>query len=195
LWGQREKTPPKNPTPEVAGETVALAERIQTVGQSLIAANPFLGLQPNFYVLTTREKSIGHPDSFGVFLSEPMILACQTKEDLATVLALELATMVIEQKNIARLGLPDPTAALIQGDDHSLNIAADPNAKVVAISKPRENEASGETPVDLAKRILVAAGFGTEKVDIWQPEIAKIKAGADPSRTLGGSAVAPSWTR
>jgi hypothetical protein len=85
-------------TPQMTEASIESAARVDQVGRLLVGQNPFLGIEPVFQTFGLSEPEIWHPDFHGVFISEGLVKQCATDEELAAVLASELAKMVEKQK-------------------------------------------------------------------------------------------------
>jgi hypothetical protein len=179
----------------VPDTTVQMAARLATVGQTLLTANPFAGVTPNFFVMSTAEPAVAHPDVFGVFVSEGMLAKCPTDDDLAAVVALELGAMIAEKRNLDRLGLADPAAAFIAGDDTNPSPIQDPKAPVVSTAPARKATVPPATPEQIAKDLLSAAGYGEAALARMAPLVRDARDKVDPSRTIGGPGAEPKWSR
>ncbi len=93
-------------TPDVSPETLALTARVEQVGNDLLIANPFLGVEPGFHVIGSLDPIILHPDANGVMVSVGLAKKCPTDDALAAVLASELGQMAAEKRTADRLKEP-----------------------------------------------------------------------------------------
>ncbi|HEY2783928.1 MAG TPA: hypothetical protein VGJ05_03050 [Fimbriiglobus sp.] len=197
-WLRDPETGPKQ-TPvagaSVPDATIQMAARLSNVGQTLLTANPFAGVNPNFFVMSTAEPAVSHPDAFGVFVSEGMMAKCQTDDELAAVVALELGAMIAERRNLDRLGLADPAAAYIGGDDTTASPIQDPNAKVVSTARPKPVNEPPAAPEQIAKELLTAAGYREDALARMSPLVQSARDKVDPTRAIGGPAAEPKWSR
>jgi hypothetical protein len=199
-WSRTPPAPPGLTQTPVAGAsvpeaTVQMAARLSNVGQTLLTASPFAGVTPNFYVMSTAEPAVSHPDVFGVFVSEGMMAKCPSDDDLAAVVALELGAMIAERRNLDRLGLADPAAAFIAGDDTTASPIQDPAAKVISTAPARKEAGPPATGEEVAKDLLTAAGYSEAALVRMGPLVAAARDKIDPSRTIGGPAAEPKWSR
>jgi predicted Zn-dependent protease len=172
-----------------------MAARLANVGQTLLTASPFAAVTPNFFVMSSPEMAVAHPDAFGVFVSEGMMAKCPTDDDLAAVVALELGAMIAEKRNLERLGLADPAAAFIAGDDPTASPIQDARAKVVSTVAARKSKAPPVSAEQIAKDLLIAAGYSEESLVRMAPLVLAARDKIDPSRTVGGPAAEPKWSR
>lgn len=95
-----------------------LALRVHTVGQQLLTANPHIGMKPLFATYGSDLPEVfhtSHPlsslskdplqsaptDGRVIYISEGMVRRCKTDEELAALLARELAKMVVEREALA----------------------------------------------------------------------------------------------
>jgi hypothetical protein len=180
---------------EVGPATVQMAARLSTVGQTLLAASPFADVMPSFLVMGMAEPAVAHPDAFGVFVSEGMVAKCPTDDDLAAVIALELGAMIAERRNLDRLGLADPAAAFISGDDMAVSPIQDPNAKVVSTAMAKRSTGPATAPEQIAKDLLTAAGYSEGAFARMAPVVYTARDKVDPTRMIGGPASEPKWSR
>src|SRR5262245_34206975 len=198
-WLREPASPGMTQTPvagaSVSDATVHMAARLSNVGQTLLTASPFAGITPNFFVMSTSEVSVAHPDAFGVFVSEGMMAKCRSDDDLAAVVALELGAMITEKRNLDRLGLADPAAAFISGDDPAVSPIQDPNAKVVSTAKATKAYGSAAVPEEIAKELITAAGYRADALARMEPIVRRARDSVDPSRAIGGPAADPQWSR
>ncbi len=95
-------------TPKVAEASLASAARVDQVGRELLAANPFLGIEPTFHTVGLPEPAILHPDLAGVIVSEGLVARCKTDAELAAVLASELGQMSAEKRLLERVRGAEP---------------------------------------------------------------------------------------
>jgi hypothetical protein len=103
--------------------------------------------------------------------------------------------MIAERRNLDRLGLADPAAAFVAGDDTNPSPIQDPAAKVVSAAPTRKAAAPPATAEEIAKDLLTAAGYGEGGLARMVPVVAAARDKVDPSRAIGGPAAEPKWSR
>ncbi len=151
--------------PQLPEASVAVAARVDQIGRQLVGQNPFLGVEPTFHTYGRREPEITHPDLNGVLVTEGLVQRCRTDDELAAVLALELAKMAAERRAVDRLKVEQlPQLA----DAGAMNLGADPTqtgtqAMIDKTTVPRKRLADGKhtRPED----ILKGAGFDPKALD------------------------------
>jgi hypothetical protein len=191
-------------TPEVTEAAVAVAARVDILGRSLVGQNPFLGVEPTFHTFGRQEPEIFHPDAGGVFVTEGLVARCKTDEELAAVLALELAKMSAEQRAAGRLRKPEPLRTLPDAGTLSAGgIGPDQNQLGTQALLDQRLGHSGEVKRSLpaagdqraaAADILKSAGIDPKVLDAVEPlmkDAARNHAVADQ---LGGRGLKPRWT-
>ena len=191
-------------TPEVTEASVAVAARVDQVGRSLVGQNPFLGVEPTFHTFGRQEPEIYHPDANGVFVTEGLIHRCKTDEELAAVLAVELARMSAEQRVAGRLRKPEALRPLPDSGTLSAGgIGPDQNQigtqALFDQNLGRSSDAKKSTPPAADTRtaaadILKSAGIDPKSLDTVEPllkDAAKNHALADQ---FNGRGLKPVWT-
>jgi hypothetical protein len=191
-------------TPEVTEASVAVAARVDQLGRSLVGQNPFLGVEPTFHTFGRQEPEIHHPDANGVFVTEGLVSRCKTDDELAAVLALELAKMSAEQRAAGRLRKSEPLRPLpdsgtlssggVGPDQNQLGTQAlfDQNlGRSGDAKKPAPPTADVRTA---AADILKSAGIDPKALDAVEPlmkDAARNHALADQ---FNGRGTKPVWT-
>jgi hypothetical protein len=103
--------------------------------------------------------------------------------------------MIAEKRNLDRLGIADPAAAYISGDDTTASPIQDPNAKVVSTAAARKSNEPPSTPQQIAKDLLTAAGYREDALHRMTPIVRSARDRVDPTRMIGGPASEPKWSR
>jgi hypothetical protein len=93
-WGQLPRLPTLPPATE---ET---ARRVGTIGQTVMLANPQIGMRPRFVTAGRPDEEIFHIGTREVVITEGLANRCTTDAQLAAVLAFELGRMVAEREAI-----------------------------------------------------------------------------------------------
>ena len=173
--------------------------RVDQIGQLLLTQNPFLGVSPTFGVVGGSEKAIFHPDRHGILITEGLVNDCKSDDELAAVLAVELAELTAEHKNGKRAivlqplpPLPGAGSQTAGGTDASQlmteALVRDHAAKNGGAAKP-------EVPQQLAAEILQNAGIESEHLDAARKRLAQIKRSIPLVDQMRPKAQAPSWSR
>lgn len=182
-------------TPKLPEASIAAAARVDQVGRELLAANPFLGVDPTFHTVALAEPAIFHPDLNGVLVSEGLVTRCKTDADLAAVLATELGQMSAEKRLVDRvrpgeplLGPPDSGSSadqsvLAERAMYEKRNARGPSAGAVA--------ADGRT---VAIDVLRAAGHSEKDLDAVAQLLSEAARNRGRLSGLGRKADAPRWS-
>lgn len=185
--------------PNVPEASVATAARVDQVGRQLLSQNLFLGVEPTFHTYGHKDPEIFHPDANGVFITEGLVNRCASDEELAAVLAVELASMSAERRAAARLRGDSPlppvpdTATLSPG-----GVAADQNQLGTQAmidrqtGKPKRKPAAD--PHEEAKEILKAAGIDPKALDRVAPLIREARGNHIAATGLTGRPDRPRWS-
>lgn len=95
--------------------TEATAKRVALVGQRLIEANPQMGMRPLFMTVGATHSEVFHrgpaagpAEGTRVFVSEGLVAQCQNDDQLAAVLAYEVACLVSEREALASPAVRQP---------------------------------------------------------------------------------------
>src|SRR5262245_25790007 len=78
--------------------SIQAAARVDTLGRSILAANPQLGIQPLFRTIGAPQPEIFHHGTFEIDITEGLVNQCTTDAQLAAVLASELGKLVSERE-------------------------------------------------------------------------------------------------
>jgi hypothetical protein len=187
--------------PRLPEASLAAAARVDQVGRQLLGQNPFLGVEPTFHTYGQAEPEVFHPDLNGVFITEGLVQRCKSDEELAAVLALELAKMSAERRTAERLRnnpgplptLPDVAAVSpggIGSDQNQLGTQALFDRKLSSPGKP----APPDDPQAAAAEILRAAGFDPKVLEHVAPLVQEAGRNHAASDGLGGRPVRPLWS-
>jgi hypothetical protein len=162
-----------------------------------VGQNPFLGVEPTFHTYGRSEPEITHPDLNGVLVTEGLVQRCRTDDELAAVLALELAKMSAERRAVDRLKVEQlPQLA----DAGATGLGADPTQtgtqamidKASAPRKPTKRLADGShaRPED----ILKGAGFDPKALDVVAPLVREAERNHALGEHLGPRGQTPRWS-
>jgi hypothetical protein len=177
------------------------AERVQDLGQKIIAKNTFTGIEPLFMTQGIPETVLFHRGAEELFISEGLVKQCKTEAELAAVLCSELGQMVAEKRAVRRVGADRdyfPDAGLPGGVSTAGGAADDPaRAAELAYRERRQpRTTSAAEPADaaqLARDLMKGAGFDPAELDRVAPLLKQSDRGAALKKQLGGSGAAPKW--
>jgi hypothetical protein len=183
--------------PQLPEASVAVAARVDVIGRQLLGQNPFLGVEPTFHTYGREEPEITHPDLNGVLVTEGLVKQCRSDDELAAVLALELAKMAAERRAADRLKaerlphLPDAGATGLGADPTQTGTQAmiDKTAAPRPRSKPLNDGAHTR-----AEDILKGAGFDPKALDTVAPLVAEAQRNHAFDAHLGPRGRTPRWS-
>src|SRR5262249_58343596 len=78
------------------------AARVDTLGRSILAANPQIGVRPMFRTIGAPQPEIFHQGTAEIKITEGLVRQCRSDAELAVVLCYELGKMVSERESLAR---------------------------------------------------------------------------------------------
>jgi hypothetical protein len=78
--------------------TKETADRVSAVAGKVVSANPGIGFRPRFLTSNSPHEEIYHRGMRDVFVTEGLVRRCETEDQLAAVVCLELAKMVVERE-------------------------------------------------------------------------------------------------
>ena len=159
---KKQTTAAKPAVAEASGVTQAM---VKQVGRQLATANPIPGKNMDFDTVLNRRPDSFHTPSGTVYLSTGMLEQLKTEDELATVLALEIARLIAEQDSAK--------------PDESLAKLGDKAEKAVPVSKSaeqllNEKEPAQEKVVGIAQKILTNSGFKSDGLASMQLKLDKI---------------------
>ena len=196
------KTPDASKYPR---PNLQVAERVESLGQRIIAQNTFTGLQPLFHTLGVKEPLLFHRGTGELFISEGLAAKCKTDAELAAVLCSELGQMRAEAQAARRVGrntdpIPDvpignsTNAGGIDGDQTRLAELAYHEKKYGRRQVGKAEAAPGNAD-QLARDLLQGAGFEPGEFDRADPLIREAARGEALRKQMAGSAPAPAWQK
>ncbi|HEV3438192.1 MAG TPA: hypothetical protein VG122_12580 [Gemmata sp.] len=194
------KTPP---IPNFPKASFQIAERVETLGNLIVAQNTLIGIKPLFYTIGVPESVLFHRGPEELFISEGLVKLCKSDAELAAVLCSELGQMVAEKKagrrvgadrdSIPDVGLPGGSQVMTGGGTPD-----DPGRRAeLGYQDRRPKPTPAIDPVDaakLARTLLGTAGFDPATVDQVQPLLKQSDRGVNIRKQMSGSAPTPTWT-
>jgi hypothetical protein len=96
---------PTGPAPTLvhAPATEAVTQRVNAVGQRLLAANAELPVRPMFLGIGSPDPQIFHTETTAIYVSDSLANGCTTEAQLAAVLASELGKMMATREALLAL--------------------------------------------------------------------------------------------
>jgi hypothetical protein len=154
----------------------ATAQRVATIGQKLVEANPKMGMQPMFRTVGSPQQEIFHRGTSELVVTEGVVDKCTTDGQLAAVLALELGKMVSEREALVaprmRTMEREPPIDVRVGNDYSgANGAMDMTRRAELAPYERDRNRREEPPPPppdpraLAKLYLMKANIPASELD------------------------------
>jgi hypothetical protein len=178
------------------------ATRVLQVGQKILAANKEAGLRPMLLTIGSPTPEVFHRGTSALFVTEGLTNLCQTEEQLAAVLALEMGRMVAEREALAvpstrRPELEPPTAPRV-GNDYGGTFGPSDGTRLAELAKFEQagGRPSGAPapplppppkPETLACRYLEKAGYKAKDLDSAEPVLRAARANVALERQLAGA--------
>lgn len=151
--------------------------RVAEIGQKILTANPEIGMRPLFATAGTSTLEIFHQGPHLVQITEGLVKKCQTDDELAAILAHELAEMVAEREILAhpsmRRGAEHLPPEVKIGNAGRLS-DGDP-ARLVEIARFEQKRQQERQPLplpdpkNLARTYLDKAGFQKTALEQAEP--------------------------
>lgn len=188
-------------TPTVSPASVEASARVENLGRELLAATPFLGIDPGFQCIGVADAELFHRDSTGVFITEGVVRRCQSDAELSAVLAIELSEMVAEHRLVQVRHLPSPTplGGMSRKPDGSTDF--DP-AREIELAQFEKNYRKPITeklfhtvePEKIAEELLTNAGIDTKYLKQVQPLIKEARRNSKFAKQFSNSRNRPVWS-
>lgn len=193
-------TPPPKDVPKA---TLAVAERVETLGRKIIAQNTFTGIEPLFMTFGVPESVLFHRGSEQLCISQGLVEKCSTDAELAAVLCAELGQMIAEKRAAKATGHdvdPIPDANFGAGPLFPGGTAFDAGqqANLAYHEKQHPRGAPRPDPVDAtnsARDLLKNAGYSPAELDRVEGLLKQSDRGEKLRKQMGGSAPAPEWKK
>ena len=158
------------------------AARVDLLGRNILAANPQIGMKPQFMVIGSPQPEIFHKKNEGLFITEALVKQCKTDGELAAVLCHELGKMVSDRE--VQMGpqvwnprrLPPPEVRIGNDSPGSFNPADRTRlAELAAFEQDRRQATPPPLPPPdpdlLARTYLQKAGFYEADWKAAQPHL------------------------
>lgn len=198
------RTPPPK---DVPAASLAVAERVENLGRTLIAQNTFTGIDPAFMTIGIKEAVLFHRGTEQLFISEGLVERCGSDAELAAVLCSELGQMVTEKRTAKALGRDtDPMR------DAAFGTAGAPFPGGTAFDAGRTAELAyheqkhprGQRPVaassaeaaNTARELLKGAGYSPAELDRVEPLLKQSERGEKIRKQMTTAPSAePKWQK
>lgn len=188
-------------TPVVTQASVESSARVDKTGRQLLSGSPFLGVEVAFQTIGRAEPELFHHDAHGLFISEGLVNRCKSNDQLAAVLASEIAQMVAETRMTERMQLPEPIPEAALGNKLDGTTDFDPPRamELARFEKLARNPAekkkwASADPRAIAKGMLKDAGFDSKSLDEVAPMLHEAGRNQNIAKQLGGRGDTPRWS-
>ena len=158
------------------------AARVDLLGRKILAANPQIGMKPQFMVIGSPQPEIFHKKNEALFITEGLVKQCKTEGELAAVLCRELGKMVSDRE--VQMGpqvwngrrLPPPEVPIGNDSPGSFNPPDRTRlAELAVFEQDRRREVAPPLPPPdpdlLARTYLQKAGFYEADMKAAQPHL------------------------
>jgi predicted Zn-dependent protease len=150
---------------KVSAATEEVSKRVGVVGRKILTLNPQLDMQPAFVTIGQPDEEIFHRSTETVFITEGLVLRCQTEGQLAAVLCHELGKMAAERAVLkiasVRSNDREPPMDLQIGTDSrsALGTADNTHAAEVGLFERDQRRTQGISGDVLAQGYLLKANY------------------------------------
>jgi hypothetical protein len=180
--------------------SIKVAERVELLGQKIIAQNTFTGIAPLFMTVGIKEAVLFHRGTEQLVISEGLVEKCGSDAELAGVLCAELGQMVAEKRTAKAVGRnvdPIPDAGYGGGPLFPGGTAYDAGQQANLAFQEKKN-ARGAYQADAtntARELLRGAGYNPAELDRVEPLLKQSDRGEKLRKQMGGSAPPPEWQK
>jgi hypothetical protein len=156
-----------------------LVDRLDTIGQALLDSSP-LGIPAiDLFAVGSQHEELFHPSPHQLFVSEGILKSVENDDELAAVLALEIAAMTLEYRGAVKASQVVPVAVGQTSD-------ATPLGSVGALTLEDRRAIAGS--------LLQQAGYKGSALAEAEKRMARLQSGA-LAKQLGGMPQAPVWSK
>jgi hypothetical protein len=158
------------------------AARVDQLGRNILAANPQIGMKPQFMVIGSPKPEVFHKQSEALYVTDGLVKQCKTNGELAAVLCHELAKMVSDRE--VQMGpqvwnprqQPPPEVCIgTEGPGGSISADRTRLAELATFEQERRQESGPPArPLDpnfLARMYLQKAGFTEADMKAAEPHL------------------------
>jgi hypothetical protein len=165
------------PLPTASPASTEAAARVDTLGRTLLKANPQLNVQPVFRTVGAPQLEVFHVGTTDVVITEGLVRQCKDDGCLAAVLCQELGKMVREREVLAGPAAQPPVRELPIdvpiGNDSSASRGAPDQTRLAELelaryghdNRRREAAPPPPDPQVLARTYLAKAGYAEACLD------------------------------
>lgn len=187
--------------PNLAPASVEAAARVDSIGRELLAGTPLGIPEVAFHTVGSAEPEIFHHDSATLYVTEGLVNSCKRDDELAAVLASEIAQMTAEFRRTARKTHPQPipTAAMAAPLDRTTGY--DPGQELYLAQfekharKPAEQLAWPTVePATITADLLRNAGIDPKAAADVQPLLKAAGRNHQLANQFKGTARSPRWS-
>ena len=188
---------------DVPPAQLAVAERVEQLGQKIIAQNTFTGIDPLFMAMGVKESVLFHNGTEQLFISQGLVEKCRSDAELAAVLCSELGRMVAEKRTAKAVGRDvDPIADAGYGGGplfpggtaydagQQANLAFHEKKLPRGVTRPDPADAAST-----ARELLSGAGYNPSELDRVEPLLKQSDRGELLRKQMAGSAPLPEWKK
>jgi hypothetical protein len=154
----------------------ATAQRVATIGQRLVEANPKINMRPMFRTVGSPQPEVFHRGTSELVVTEGVVDKCATDSQLAAVLALELGKMVSEREALIaprmRTVEREPPMEVRVGNDYTGSVGAMDMTRMAELAPYERDRNRREEPPPpppdprvLAKLYLMNAKIPASELD------------------------------
>lgn len=182
------------PLTQASGEA---AERVDHVGSDLLTATA-LGIPDiDFFTVGSKEAELYHHSGRMLYISEGLVNRCETDDELAAVLALEVGRMTAEFRRGVRKQLRDPMPGVATAPKFDGSTDLDPSRAVYLAAYEEEMRSPAEKqnwptvdPQEIAAELLRNAGREPKLLKDVAP---LVRAAGTAARRPGAAGPTPAW--
>ena len=175
--------------------------RVHELGEALLAQSPFLGVEPVFYVVGRPEPEVHHADGLGLLVTQGLVDACKTDEELTAVLALELGKMSAEARSAKRLGV-DAAPDVGRGSSANGSAGGGPDdvqlrneAIYQQVTKKRAKAEPAQDALAIAEQIADNAALPRAALTAARKRLTEIVRATPIADQMSRKGNAPTWSR
>ena len=180
--------------------TLAVSERVELLGQKIIAQNTFTGISPMFMTVDVKESVLFHSGTEQLFISGGLVEKCKSDAELAAVLCAELGQMVAEKRTAKAVGRdvdPIPDAGYGGGPLFPGGTAFDAGRQADLAFHEKKHPRGSPRPdaTSTARELLTGAGYNPAELDRVEALLKQSDRGEKLRKQMAGSAPLPEWKK
>jgi predicted Zn-dependent protease len=187
-------------TPQATPADGEVAERVDHVGNELLANTPLGIPEVDFFVVGSKTMELYHQNGRTLYISDALVNHCKTDDELAAVLALEIGQITAEFRRGVRKQAREPMPTVANGPKFDGTTDFDParDMQLAQLDKARQSPAARQDwptvdPKEIAAELLKNAGRDPKRLIEVVPLVRDANNGPNAGR-LGTAAAAPKWS-